>query len=239
MAAFFSSVLFAVTILCFFRAMLTAESISLHDLICIEYGRPFLNLCLHPGHTLPFSITSTIIKQKLVKGFCIFLVSPLRLKKSGVLNVIARWHSGTWQYRVASRLTLFAFVVYLALYIIDSHLFFTDLSSFLPLPFFPPNYHAFRYRIDFQGWNRRSYDGIKKQWRKVSNFDTFINFAYYASYQGKRLETVLKCRTLDITCYQPLRKSYIGVFYGYGDWCRRRRCKSIIGNVSICVWILI
>ena len=132
MAAFFSSVLFAVTILCFFRAMLTAESISLQDLICIEYGRPFLNLCLHPGHTLPFSITSTIIKQKLVKVFCIFLVSPLRLKKSGVLNVIARWHSGTWQYCVVSRLTLFAFVVYLALYIIESHLFFTDFSSFLP-----------------------------------------------------------------------------------------------------------
>jgi hypothetical protein len=43
-------------ILCFLRAVSTAESISLQDLMCIEYGRPFWNLCLQPGHKLSFPI---------------------------------------------------------------------------------------------------------------------------------------------------------------------------------------
>ena len=131
MAAFFSSVLFAVTILCFFRAMLTAESISLQDLICIEYGRPFLNLCLHPGQTLPFSITSTIIKQKLVK---VFFFSGLTFAVEEIWGAQRYRQMTFWHVTISRRVASY----FICLCCIPGSLYNRLASFFYRLVFFPP-----------------------------------------------------------------------------------------------------
>ena len=50
-------------ILCFFRAVFTTELIFLQRPMCTEYGQPFLNLALQPGHVLSFPIEIELIKE--------------------------------------------------------------------------------------------------------------------------------------------------------------------------------